>query len=133
MLNEQQLTKKGSNMIPRILIFYSIFFMSSSLHCMEIIKGGTVIYIEKYGTLYTFSSKKDYKIFRTLPKELKEQIVHPSNKIVGIIQQPKWYNSTLPKCMPTVIKLEWITPENKHKKIQSPKILLQQNRWCYYV
>jgi YHS domain-containing protein len=118
-------------MISHILIFCSILFMSSSLHCMEFIKESTIIYTKKYGTLYTFSSKENYKTFLTLPKELREQIVHPSNKIVGVIQTPKWYNYDLSQYMGTVIKLKLIIPENKHKKIQSPKIVLRQNRWYY--
>ena len=120
-------------MTPRIFIVCSILFISSSLHCMEIIKEGTIIHSKKHGTLYVFSSKKDYKTFLALSKELKEQIVHPSNKIVGVIQKPKWYNYDLSQYMGTIIKLEWIAPENKHKKIHSPNIVLRQNKWCYYV
>ncbi|HEX4069286.1 MAG TPA: hypothetical protein VHX42_04255, partial [Candidatus Babeliales bacterium] len=87
-------------------------------------------HLQKFGELYTFSSQKDYEIFVTLPKELREQIVDPLNKVIGVIQHPKWYNNTIPKYMGTVIQLKWIIPENENKKKHLPKILIRQDTWC---
>lgn len=142
-------------MTSRILIFCSILSISNTSYSMESISKTNVnhqetLFQKQTKTLaklskatpirligcrrYTFhmlSSEKDYKIFLTLPKELREPIAHLSNNIVGIIQHPKWYNNTLPKYMGMVIKLKWIIPENENKKKHSSKILIRQNTWCY--
>ncbi len=141
-------------MIPRILLFCSIFFIVNTSYSMEIVKKTntkhketlsleqqnhileklsrtTIIKLDKYGTFYAFYSKKNYKQFLTLPREVRELIAHPSNNTVGIIQQKSKWSWNSPSYMGTIIKLKLIIPENNNKKTFSPKILLRQDGWCY--
>ena len=88
--------------------------------------------LKGWGRCYSFhilSSKKEYKTFLKLPREVREHIARPTNNIIGIIQHPKWY-AYYSNYMGTVIKLKWILPENEKKKYL-PKILLRQDGWCY--
>jgi YHS domain-containing protein len=146
--------------IPRILLFCSIFFIAHTSHSMEIVKKTNTKHkktlsleqqnhiLEKlsrtkivelkehsnfkgYGKFYVFSSEKNYKQFLTLPRELREPIAYPSNNITGIIQQKSKWDWSFARYMGTIIKLKWIIPENENKKTFLPKILLRNDGWCY--